>query len=73
MYKKIVSGERLNFPRNVNQAAQDLITKLLVNDPERRIKEDDIFDHLFFAGLDWQKVLSLQYAAPYIPRLVTNM
>ena len=73
MYKKIVSGERLNFPRNMNRAAQDLIAKLLVRDPEKRIKEDAIFDHLFFSGLDWQKVSSLQYAAPYIPRLVFNM
>ncbi|CAN0898032.1 Serine/threonine-protein kinase OXI1 [Linum grandiflorum] len=45
---------------------RDLIRKLLVKDPNRRIAVEEIRGHEFFAGLDWGSVVEVS-RPPYIP------
>jgi hypothetical protein len=52
----------------------DLITGLLTKSPNERLgggKSDgeEIRQHPFFSGIDWDKVLNREYPAPFVPRL----
>ncbi|XP_020599563.1 serine/threonine-protein kinase OXI1-like [Phalaenopsis equestris] len=47
-------------------ALMDLIGKMLVNDPSKRITCDEIKRHEFFRGVDWDLVVDIA-RPPYIP------
>lgn len=47
---------KLDFPSNFPPVAQDLIEKLLVKDPQKRIGYDEIKNHPFFTGIDFKKI-----------------
>jgi serine/threonine protein kinase len=61
---KNITNNSLDFPSTqevvLTDACKDLLLKLLEKDPTRRlgIKNGikDIKDHIFFQGVDWEKV-----------------
>jgi len=60
------------IPRNISKAALDLILKLLVKDPKKRLgygKDgiNNIKAHIFWKGLDWNKLLQKKIQAPFKP------
>ena len=72
-YTNIVKG-KINFPRNMNKNAKDLIKRLCALNSKDRlgmgptgIKE--ITSHSFFQGINWQKLESKRYHAPLIPEV----
>ena len=76
-YTNIVKG-KINFPRNMNKNAKDLIKKLCcLNSKDRLgmgtqgIKE--ITTHPFFQGIDWLKLESKKYHAPLIPEVKSSV
>eukprot|EP00850_Spirogloea_muscicola_P013870 SM000096S24899 [mRNA] locus=s96:388792:390912:+ [translate_table: standard] len=73
MYSQILH-QNLQFPQHMSPVAQDLLKKMLVRDPERRLGAStrdcrDIQEHPFFAGVHWDAVLSKQITPPIIPYL----
>jgi len=72
MYEKIKNGKLL-FPPNLSDECKDLITKLLVRDPKRRLGfENDVEDvtrHPFFSKLDLPKLLAKEIEPKYKPKV----
>lgn len=63
IFKKILDGN-INFPENFPPDAKDLISKLLVLDPSKRIGANldysSILNHQFFKGLDFTNLENLE-------------
>ncbi len=68
-FQKIVNLE-YEFPPGFPPAAKDLVERLLVLDPQRRLSIEHIKNHEFFDGIQWGRGLWRQKAPrlkPYIP------
>ena len=63
-FQKIVALD-YQFPRGFPEVARDLVERLLVLDPQRRLTIEHIKNHRFFDGITWGRGLWLQKA----PRL----
>ncbi|RMZ77279.1 hypothetical protein DV737_g4469, partial [Chaetothyriales sp. CBS 132003] len=73
-FQKIVALE-YDFPRGFPDVARDLVERLLVLDPQRRLTIEHIKNHAFFDGIKWGKGLWSQPAPrlrPFIPHHSTN-
>ena len=60
------------IPDKVGKTARDLIEKLFVCNPQKRLgykSSDEIKNHPFFKGIDFDKVLRKEYKPPFIPKL----
>jgi 3-phosphoinositide dependent protein kinase-1 len=55
-FQKIV-GLQYEFPRGFPEAAKDLVERLLVLEPQRRLTIEHIKNHEFFDGIKWGKSL----------------
>ena len=68
-FQKIVNLE-YEFPKGFPSVAKDLVERLLVLDPSKRINIEHIKNHEFFEGIEWGRKLWRQKAPrlkPYIP------
>ena len=68
-FQKIVALD-YSFPRGFPPIAKDLVERLLVLDPSRRLTIDHIKSHEFFDGIRWGRSLWEQKAPPlqsYVP------
>ncbi|ORZ41380.1 kinase-like domain-containing protein [Catenaria anguillulae PL171] len=67
-FQKITKLE-YSFPDGFPEIAQDLIERILVLDPTRRISMRDIKQHAFFAGFSWDDVWKQTppKLVPYLP------
>uniref|UniRef100_A0A803JHU3 Protein kinase domain-containing protein n=1 Tax=Xenopus tropicalis TaxID=8364 RepID=A0A803JHU3_XENTR len=62
------------FPDWVNCNIKDLIRQLLCKDPSQRLGRDDsIYQHPFFSGIDWPAVQSGEAEPPFPPSPVLSM
>ena len=73
LYKK-----KLQFPRHMDEDAKDLINKLLVIDPKKRIGygpngAENIKKHLFFEGINWDDIWNKKTEPPFVPELDDEM
>ncbi|ORY03179.1 camp-dependent protein kinase 9 [Basidiobolus meristosporus CBS 931.73] len=71
IYEKILDG-RIMFPSHFDPAARDLIKKLLTNDRTKRLgnlkgASEDVKNHKWFRGIDWQTVHDRKIPAPIVP------
>lgn len=71
IYEKIVAG-KVKFPSFMKPSAKDLISNLLQIDLSKRygnLKDgvDDIKNHKWFEGIDWNQMSSLKSSPPFIP------
>ena len=71
-------NKKLKFPRHMDEDAQDLINKLLVVDPKKRLGygangSDKIKKHPFFEGINWDEVWNKQIIPPFKPELTDEM
>ena len=60
------------IPEKVGKKAKDLIEKLFVGDPKKRLgynSSDEVKNHPFFHDIDFNKVLNKEYKPPFIPQL----
>ena len=55
------------IPDDLNPALADLLKLLLIKDPEKRPKFNDLKSHPFFSDLDWEKVYNKEYTPSYLP------
>jgi protein kinase X len=73
IYRNILEGD-LRFPRHFDAKAASLVSKLLTLDPSRRLGclrdgAEDVKRHRWFASLDWEALLHLSVAPPYVPEI----
>lgn len=64
--------EKLKFPKDFDRNAKSLIKKLTKHDLTERYGNlvggvNDIKEHKFFKGVDWQKLLTFKVDPPYKP------
>ncbi|KAJ3216024.1 hypothetical protein HK099_006094 [Clydaea vesicula] len=79
MYNRILTSP-LTFPDNnpdFTDAAKSLCLGLLERDPRRRLgggieDADEIKRHVFFDGVDWEKVNSKRYTPPFKPHVESS-
>ena len=60
------------IPDKVGKNAKDLIEKLFVNNPKKRLgynSTDEVKNHPFFKDIDFDKVLNKEYNPPFVPKL----
>ena len=60
------------IPDKVGKNARDLIEKLFVSNPQKRLgynSTNEIKNHPFFKGIDFDKVLNKEYKPPFVPKL----
>jgi len=72
-YQKVLAGGA-EFPRNAAGKPKHLIKAFLVHDPEERLQSEphaagaqEIKDHPWFDGFDWDACLHKDLPAPYLP------
>ena len=66
--------KKIDFPKHIDKDAKDLILKFLVIDPKQRIGagpngSEDIKNHPFFSGIDWDLAEQKKIKPPFIPKL----
>lgn len=59
----------LVFPERpvVGEEARDMIRKLLVRDPSKRIGAKGLREHSFFRGIDWERLERREIKPPFVP------
>ncbi|KFZ06852.1 hypothetical protein V501_07026 [Pseudogymnoascus sp. VKM F-4519 (FW-2642)] len=67
-FQKIV-GLDYEFPPGFPPAARDLVERLLVHDPQRRLSMEHIKNHEFFDGVKWGRSLWRQKAPRLMPHV----
>lgn len=73
IYQKILKG-KVRFPRNFDRNAKSLVKHLLVADLTKRYGNlkngvNDIKNHRWFAGLEWNRLFSRDQPMPYRPTI----
>jgi len=73
LFHNILRGH-LVIPEYLSPPARDLIQRLLARDPKQRLGsgprgDREIFDHPFFAGIDWEKMKARQLQPPFRPKV----
>ena len=73
IYEKILAGN-FSFPPHVDPVARDLIRRLLSSDRSKRLGNlrngaQDVKNHQWFEGVDWNAVERRLIPAPIVPRI----
>ena len=69
LFQNIRQSE-VSFEKYHDAATRDLITRLLIKDPQHRLSDPtEIMAHPFFARIDWAQMLARESTPPYIPEV----
>lgn len=49
---------KINWPKNIDIVAKDLLSRIFVSDPNLRIKLKEIKRHKYFYGTQWDSIHS---------------
>ncbi|CEO94837.1 unnamed protein product (mitochondrion) [Plasmodiophora brassicae] len=76
IYQKILDGT-IDFPKHFDPNAKDLVRRLLTADRTKRygcLKNgvDDIKEHRWFKGIDWDAALQRKLTPPFIPTAMSE-
>ena len=71
-----IMNSKFKMPEGICENLQDLLTKLFIADPEKRLgggpgDAKEIMNHPWFAGVNWNKMLKKQYTPPFKPTVST--
>ena len=67
-----ITNDEPEYPEYLSDEVIDLIKKLLIKNPDKRLGNngaDEIKKHIFFEGMNWEKLLNKKIKPPFIPRL----
>ncbi|CAI2380583.1 unnamed protein product [Moneuplotes crassus] len=59
----------ITWPRNIDKISKDLISQMLVCEPEMRLPLTSIKEHLFFKNIDWEALSNRKVSPPFVPDL----
>jgi serine/threonine protein kinase len=70
-------GAQVRYPNHLKPSAKDLISNLLQTDLTKRFGNlrggvDDIKQHKWFAGVDWEALKALRVDPPFVPNVSGN-
>ena len=69
IYQKIIEG-KFYFPKNIDKDAKSFIKHLLVGNPDKRMGVGkNVKEHKWFTGYEWDKLLSKEITAWYVPKV----
>lgn len=76
LYEKIIAC-KVRYPPYFEPAAKDLLKSLLTADLTKRFGNlhrgsKDIFGHLWFAEVDWDRLYRREIPAPYLPTVTAD-
>ncbi|KAJ2862647.1 Serine/threonine-protein kinase Sgk2 [Coemansia aciculifera] len=59
---------------SIGKLAQDFIMRILERDPQKRLGHgvfgtENVKRHVFFHGIDWDKIYRQEYAPPFVPKV----
>ncbi|KAJ3163746.1 RAC-gamma serine/threonine-protein kinase [Geranomyces variabilis] len=63
----------IDFPAYVSPVAQSLMRRVLERDPDKRITGADMKKHVFFKGIDWEKLFNKELPVPFVPQLTDEL
>jgi len=70
IYKKIVTNDYTIDSDQITENCEKFIRSLLADNQQKRIKEvEDIKNHPFFTGYDWEKIKRQEITPPFIPKV----
>jgi len=78
-YRLILKGiDAIDFPWKVKKPAQNLIRRLCRTNPSERIGNlrggiNEIKNHRWFSGFDWDSLKLQQLDAPWVPEIMSNV
>ena len=69
-----IKSEQVKFYNYLSKEAKDLLNKLFIKDPEKRLGSgpngvNDIKSHIFFSSINWESILEKKIKPPFIPKL----
>ena len=69
-----IKAVQVTFPKYLSKEAVDLLQKLFIKDPEKRLGSgpnglNDIKSHPFFSTINWDSILSKDIKPPFKPKL----
>ena len=69
-----IKSEQVKFPKYLSKEAVDLLCKLFIKDPEKRLGSgpnglNDIKSHVFFSSINWESILEKKIKPPFTPKL----
>ena len=70
----LIKNDQVKFYKYLSKEAVDLLTKLFIKDPEKRLGSgpnglNDIKSHPFFASINWESILEKKIKPPFTPKL----
>ncbi|BGP12782.1 hypothetical protein JCM10213_007296 [Rhodosporidiobolus nylandii] len=73
LYEKIIAG-KIRYPAYFTPEAKDLLKSLLTTDITKRFGNlangsRDIFGHVWFQEVDWERLYRKEIPAPYVPKV----
>lgn len=76
LFHNILRGH-LVIPEYLSPNARDLIQRLLHRDPKQRLGsgptgDREIFDHQFFSGINWEKLMARELPPPFQPKITKD-
>ena len=68
-----IKNDKPVIPQYLSSDLQDLISRLLEKDPDKRISSaNEIKSHLWFKTIDWEKMYDKKLEPPFIPYFTSN-
>ena len=69
-----IKTEQVKFPNFLSKEAVDILTKLFIKDPEKRLGSgpnglEDIKSQPFFSSINWDSILEKKIKPPFTPKL----
>jgi len=73
IYQRILAN-RVSYPQVLSKTAKDLIAKLLISSPSKRLGSlqrghRDVSGHPFFKAINWTELTQKTKKAPYVPKI----
>ena len=73
----LIANAPLRFPDTFDNSARDLVTKLLERTPTKRLGvlvngPQDVLNHTWFRGIDWNKLVAEQIRPPFKPKVAND-
>ena len=66
---EMIEKKRPEFLTKMSKDAKNLLTNLLHKSPEKRFKFEDIKNHAWFKGFDWELLEKRKMKAPWVPEI----
>ncbi|NWR40536.1 AKT2 kinase, partial [Tachuris rubrigastra] len=75
---ELILGQELRFPRALGPEARALLGGLLRKDPKLRLgggprDAQEVMEHRFFSGIDWQDVVQRKLVPPFRPQVTSEV